>query len=124
MRQHRLEAIRSVRRRDRAQAFGALKEAFENAETLEIELEQIRQQKASIQSALDASSISGVVTAGRLHMDSLSRSRLSRELSELENIEIKLMEQAAQAKTILNTARDAATKAHKALILLDKEPEK
>ena len=119
---HRLDAIRSVRRRDRAEAFGALKDAFEKVETLELELAQIRQQQSSIQAELNIPLTSGAVLAGRLHMDATNREKLLEELLNLKLVENKLAKRAERAKAALESARETASRAHKALIVLDEDP--
>ena len=109
--QRRIEALRSVRRRDRAQAFNALKQAFEKVETINIELEEVKQRRESLQAEITTTSTLGVVSARQGTMDSLNRSRISKELNSLKLVEKQLIIQAVDAKISLDSARDAATRA-------------
>jgi chromosome segregation ATPase len=117
--QSRKKAVKSVRRRDQAEAFSALKKILDNLAKIQSDLEQTRKQIASIQNDLDsASAARGTILANRLRMDSLRRERMSAELGNLKKIEKDLAGQAHSLEIEADTARDGAAKAHKAYIAL------
>ena len=119
----RRRALRSLRRRDRAEALNTLKEAESALTRIEVESADVARRIASLSASLDTRPEKNALTAGCLQMDALRLERIRGELQRLVTREAALVGDERVAAERLDEAKDAAARAVKALAALEDKTE-
>jgi hypothetical protein len=109
------QTLRSVSRKNWAQAVRGLHRAETDLTQIEAELEQTRRDIVSLQSALESRPALGWTRASRLQMDAVARERKRAQLGHFEAREQDLVKKVAQAAGRVDDAKKEVSKAHKAL---------
>ncbi|MCP4677350.1 MAG: hypothetical protein GY854_17920 [Deltaproteobacteria bacterium] len=115
----RQRTLRSLRRRDRAEALNTLKEAEATLVKIEAEIAEVARRVVSLSASLNSPPGETSLTAGRLRMDALRLEHERNELQRLTKREATLSKDKRAAAERLDEARDAAAKAVKALAVLE-----
>jgi chromosome segregation ATPase len=104
----------AVRRRDRAEAIGALRDAERRLAGIERELADVRARRETTGEAIRGAHSGRVVTAARLASAALRRGSLEEKLEALAGREGELLRLRDAARKRLEEAVDEAASAHKA----------